>query len=290
MRVTDRSNYMNFLNGLERTREDLARAGEQLADGKRVRRMSDDPAQAPIALALRGRLAALEGYGNSASAATTDLNAVDQALSEVSNILSSARAEATAGASGTSSSANEARAAKIDALRAQLLSVANLQQGGRYLFAGTATQTQPFLSDGTYQGNTTEADAPVDTNETVASTVSGQRAFKDGGDLVAHLTDLAAALRQGRLTDVATAASTLRGDIDRIGALHAEIGARLATLDDVQQRHADESTRLTGRISQIEDADLATAAVQLQQAQTSQSALAATAAKTLGRSLFDYLG
>ena len=30
MRVTDRSNYMNFLNGLERTREDLARAGVEV--------------------------------------------------------------------------------------------------------------------------------------------------------------------------------------------------------------------------------------------------------------------
>jgi flagellar hook-associated protein 3 FlgL len=290
MRVTDRSNYMNFLNGLERTREDLSRAGEQLSDGKRVRRVSDDPAQAPIALALRGRLAALDGYDRSAASATTDLNTIDQALSEVSNILSSARAEATAGASGTAPNGNEARAARIDALRAQLLSVANVQQGGRYLFAGTATQTQAFLSDGTYQGNTTEAEAPVDTNETVASTVSGQRAFKDGGDLFARLADLASALREGRLTDVASAASSLRGDIDRIGALHAEIGARLSTLDAVQQRHGDESTRLTGRISQIEDADLATAAVQLQQAQTSQSALAAAAAKSLGRSLFDYLG
>jgi flagellar hook-associated protein 3 FlgL len=291
MRVGDQIFYQRLVAGLERAREGTSRAMEEMSDGKRVRTASDDPVGAHIALLLRGRVVSIEGYDHAAQAARTDLSAIDQALSEAVTVLSSARAEAMAGASGTDGAdGGAAHAAKIDGLREELLSLANTNQGGRYLFAGTATLTLPFTSDGTYHGDAAEVEVPIDTSEEVSSTLSGGPLFAGGGGMFAHLADLAQALRDGRTQDVAGYVSTLRDDISRLSTAQGDVGARLQQIDMALTRHGDESTRLAQRIIDIEDADLARVAVDLQSASTTRSALSAAAAKTLGVSLFDYLG
>ncbi|MBZ5637224.1 MAG: hypothetical protein LAO51_00555 [Acidobacteriia bacterium] len=290
MRVGDQSFYQRFLIGLEAARESTSHSLDQMSDGKRVRNASDDPAGAHTSLLLRGRVVQIQGFDRSAQAARTDLTAVDSALGEVVSVLSSARAEAMAGASGVSQGGNDARATKIDGLRAELLSLANTNQGGRYLFAGTSTLTLPFAQDGTYSGDDAEVQAPLDTNEQVGATVAGRQLFLAGGDMFAHLADLAQALRDGRTQDAAASVATLRDDISRVTSVEGEVGMRLERIDSVISRHGDESTRLLERIGEIEDADLATVAVSLQAADTNRSALSAAAGRVLGVSLFDYLG
>jgi flagellar hook-associated protein 3 FlgL len=133
VRVGDGTLFLHFLASLEQSREATARAVASLGDGKRVRTASDDPVGARSAIALRGRLTALEGYGRSGAAARADLATLDSVLGEVVSILSSVRAEAMAGASGTSSDGNDARATTIDAFRDQLVALGDTQQNGRYL-------------------------------------------------------------------------------------------------------------------------------------------------------------
>lgn len=290
MRVGDQSFYLRLLTGLENARGSTSRGLDRMSDGKRVRTASDDPAAAHLALQARGRVVALSGFDRSAQAARTDLSAIDSALGEAVSVLSSARAEAMAGASGTGQPGNAARADKLDALRTQLLSLANTNQNGRFLFSGTATRTLPFAQDGSYHGDDAEAQAPLDTNEQVASTMSGRDAFQAGGDLFAHLADAAQAVRDGRTADVAALVVTLGDDINRLTGVRGEIGARMEKIDAIASRHTDEATRLLQRIGELEDADLTQVAVELQSASTTRSALSAAAGRILGLSLFNYLG
>ena len=290
MRVGDRTLFLNLLSGLASSREATARAVASLGDGKRVRTASDDPVGARSAIAFRGRLAAIEGYGRSGAAARTDLSTLDSVLGEVVNILSSVRAEAMAGASGTASDGNDARAETIDAFRDQLVALANTQQNGRYLLGGTETLTPPFLADGTYQGNDAEVLAPVDTTSEVGATIVGTRAFQDSGDLIGILTQLSADLRSGNLDGVAAALPSLDTAISGVSNVRADVGTRMNTIDAFAIRHGDESLRLAQSIADIEDADLAQVAVDLSAAETQGAALSTTAARILGRSLFDFLG
>jgi flagellar hook-associated protein 3 FlgL len=290
VRVGDRTLFLHFLRGLASSRAATARAVESLGDGKRVRMASDDPVGARSALAFRGRLAAIEGYGRSAAAARTDLATLDSVLGEVVSILSSVRAEAMAGASGTSSDGNVARAETIEAFRDQLVALGNTHQNGRYLLAGTETLTVPFLADGTYQGDAAEVIAPLDTTSEVGATIAGTRVFQDSGDLIGILTDLAQDLRDGDLDAVAAALPLLDTAIAGVGGVRADVGARINTIDAFTVRHGDESLRLVQSIADIEDADLAQVAVDLASSEAQSSALSTTAAQLLGRSLFDYLG
>ena len=122
MRVGDATLYARFLSGLRFHKQNLSDALQALADGKRVRSASDDPPGAHASLALRARLTRIEGFDRSAQAARTDLATLDRVLGEITNLLTSARAEAMAGASGDVDDANDVRADAIDAIRAQVLS------------------------------------------------------------------------------------------------------------------------------------------------------------------------
>jgi flagellar hook-associated protein 3 FlgL len=290
MRIGDATFYLRFLAGLQENRARSEQALRSLADGKKVRSASDDPAGTQEALALRTRLVRLTGFDRSAELARTSLATIDSVLGDVLDVLSEAQTEAMAGASAPADNANEIRAAQVEALRDQLLRLANTSQGGRYLFGGTETRTAPFATDGTYSGNTDEVQAPIDSAEQVGATIPGSRVFVDGVDLFAVMTDLADALRDNRTADVGALVPVLNQALDHVGQIRGDIGFRMRRIDQVLERHGDEELSLLERISAIEDADIAEIAVQLQASETATSALSAAAVRVLGRSLFDYLG
>lgn len=288
MRVGDATMYRRFLSAFEAAGGRLARAVASLADGKRVRVASDDPVAAHASLGLRARLARIEGLDRAAGSARAGLLAMDQALGEVLDILSAAQLEAMAGGSGLGG--DDIRASRVEELRERLLQLANLAQGGRHLFGGTATVTAPFLADGTYVGDDAETEVPVDWDETVGGTMSGRRVFLGGGDLFRRLEDLAAALRSSDAPAIQAATVALGADIRRVAALRAEIGGRLQRIDAAFERHQSESLRLLERIGELEDAPLDRIAAEIAALDASRSALSEAASRLVGRSLFDRLG
>jgi len=290
MRVGDRTFYLRFLAGLAAADERTARGLDGLTDGKQVRRASDDPSGHHTSLALRARLTRIAGFDRSANAARTDLATIDNALGAVIGLLTEARTEALAGASGPYDTSNDARAEVVEQLRNQLLSLANTEQGGRYLFGGTETAGTPFDPAGSYAGNDDEVLAPLDTQQLVGSTLSGRRVFLDGGDLFGALDDITQALRDNRTGDVANLIPTLTVALDHVSEVRADVGARMQGIDASVDRHSDETLTLARRIGEIENVDLAELVVRLQEAESASSALSAAAARILGRSLFDFLG
>ncbi len=290
MRVGDSSFYTRLLAGLalqrQRSDEDLGR----LADGKNVRVGSDDPSGHHASMGLRARLTRIAGYDRAAGSARTDLVTIERVLTEAIGVVTEARTEALAGASGPSSSANPIRADQVEALRDQLLLLANTEQGGRYLFSGTQTRTAPFDPTGGYFGNGDEVDAPLDANQQVGATLSGQEVFLNGVDLFTALDDLVQALRINDTTAVAATIPTLTAGLDHLTAVHGDVGIRLRTIDQTIERHADETVELVRRVGEIEDADIAEVIVGLESSETATAALSQAAARYLGRSLFDYLG
>jgi flagellar hook-associated protein 3 FlgL len=90
---------------------------------------------------------------------TTDsfLKETDGALQNISGLLASARGSALSVADSTSSQAQRtAVAQEVSNYLRQIVTAANTQFRGRYLFAGSNTTYAPFDSDGklvTYHGN-----------------------------------------------------------------------------------------------------------------------------------------
>lgn len=292
MRVGDDTLYRRFLSGFTRNRSAVADALASLADQKRVRVASDDPVAAQGSMALRARLVRLEGFTRAAGAARYDVATLDRVLGEAGGLLLDARNEAMAGASDVMSDGRGVRATKVRSLRDQLLQLANTYQGDRYLFSGTQTLTAAFDAAGNYQGSAQEVEAPLDSNETIAATVAGDRVFTPatGPSVFQLLETLATDLENGNTAGVAAALDPLKQVLNRFNEVRADVGLRLERIDTVLSSHDDETTAALQRVSELEGADIAEVAATLSQAQTGLDALSATASRTLGRSLFDYLG
>ena len=83
---------------------------------------------------------------------------------------------------------------------------------------------------------------------------------------------------------------SLEGKLDHLAQVRGQIGVRLQTIDASIDRQTTERQNLLGRISDIEDVDIERVILELNAANASYEALAGTASRVLGRSLFDYLG
>jgi len=75
-----------------------------------------------------------------------------------------------------------------------------------------------------------------------------------------------------------------------LNVVRTEVGTREALIERTLLRVEDEKFRLQQRISQIEDIGVPEVSVALASANNALEALSTAGARSLGRSLFDYLG
>jgi flagellin-like hook-associated protein FlgL len=145
MRIASNTAYRRLNNTLQGNYLKLFRAQEQISTGLRVSKPSDDPASAARIIQLRQRLARNESASDAAGRGGDVLNAGSARLGDAASLLSEARALIVQAQNGTLSPADrEAIGTQMFSLRDQLLSYGNAEQGGRFLFSGSATAEPAF--------------------------------------------------------------------------------------------------------------------------------------------------
>jgi flagellar hook-associated protein 3 FlgL len=186
----------------------LARTQNQIASGQRIMTPADDPAGAVQALALERALANSTQYSQNSNMAQNRLSSGETALADAGDLLSHIRdltVQANSGALDASSRA--AIATEVQSSIQQFVDIANRKDGnGEYLFAGTATATQPFArtSGGTvvYSGNSANRVLQVSDTQTVADANAGDATFMN------------IAQGNGTFVTASSAANTGTGQID----------------------------------------------------------------------------
>jgi flagellar hook-associated protein 3 FlgL len=153
MRVTSKSLNESVLRNLNLVASAMVRANEVVSSGKRINRLSDDPVGLVSVLNLRSSLSNLDQLERNLAAGNSWLEAGESALSQVETILSEAKALCVQMSSATVGAGERSNAAEtVDGYLSQVLSLANTQVGGRYIFGGTKTDVAPFLFDDTGAG------------------------------------------------------------------------------------------------------------------------------------------
>ena len=147
MRISTANAYDSSLETLTRRQAELNQAQTQISSLKRVNRASDDPAAAARA---ERALAGLERTQASQRAIDASRNATTQteaALGDATDLLQQAREALVASGNASYTDAErQSLAAQLRNIRAQLLSVANRDDGsGRYLFGGQGSNAPPFV-------------------------------------------------------------------------------------------------------------------------------------------------
>src|SRR5262249_37682298 len=134
--------------------EQLSTLQAQASTGQKFAKVSDDPSAALSVIAANDQVQRLGAHLDNIQAATTALNSGVSALQQVSGILQQAKTIAIqAGNSLNDTTAFGAMADQVNGLINHLLSVANSQNNGTYLFGGTAARTQPYVATLNAQGD-----------------------------------------------------------------------------------------------------------------------------------------
>jgi flagellar hook-associated protein 3 FlgL len=182
MRVTQGSNQTQFIAALDTLESNISQTQNQISTGLAYSTPAQDPAAAGTVDNFNQALAQSQQYTANANSAQTGLNTEDTALTQVQNQLQSLRDLALQANSGTVSTQNlSAIAAQAQQIQSSLLSLANTQDGnGNYIFAGYASQTQPFALTATgasYAGDQGQRQVQIAAGQTLAAGDNGDVVF-----------------------------------------------------------------------------------------------------------------
>jgi flagellar hook-associated protein 3 FlgL len=292
MRISDSGIYRNFATDLQSLNEMLNRISRQVATGKRLTQLGDSPAGSAELVSLTDLASQIDQYRSSSNTVSYFLKASDSALNEVNNLLTSVYSKASqAGTDTVGDDQLVSLAAEIRSLRDQMLSLANSQAGGRYLFAGSMVTTAPFILEGdtvTYQGDGEINSVRIDEGTEVEPGLPGSEAF---GAAFAVIESVLTAIDSGDRSAIGTALNQFASAMSDVGQARGKIGAGLSLIENAEARLDVRETSLKERRSGIKDADMVAAIVQLNQAQTAlQTAISAGGSILPQRNLFDILG
>ncbi|MBI5094103.1 MAG: flagellar hook-associated protein FlgL [Candidatus Hydrogenedentes bacterium] len=300
LRITPGLIRQRVLSNLHNQEARVLDLQEQLSTGLRVNRPSDNPVDARRAINAQTSIQKNDQYVRNISSAGPQLEETVTVIQNVANSLQRARTLTLQGANGTNSADQRtALAAEINQLLEGLLTSANHQTNGKYIFSGSKTLTPAYnatrnvsgeITAVTYQGN--DSHYQITTGDGATSTINqtGQETFQSSQDVFQTLIAIRDNLRAGdtnslqnaRLTELSTIQSQLSNAVARVGAVQNRLANVSSDLDTftVQYRQL---------LSDSVDADFADTMVNLNAQQNAYQAALNAASRVVQQSLLDYL-
>jgi flagellar hook-associated protein 3 FlgL len=287
----------DILADLQQSQSTLNTTLQEVSTGKSVTVPSDNPGASAQMVQNTIETANVDQYTQNITDVMTTVQTAASALSSVASSLTQAVSLGTEGANGTNSPANLATLAQqVQSILASVVSDANTSVEGTYLFGGTASTTVPYTADSssptgyTYNGNSNVNSVAVGDNLNVQVNVAGSQIFSDSSNSVlGALSSLASALQSGNSSQISTATTAVSSALNLVGqqqGFYSNAEGRLNAQETVLQQ---DTVTLTSQQNNLIGVDEATAATELSQAETDNSAALAAAAKVLPNSLLNYL-
>jgi flagellin-like hook-associated protein FlgL len=218
-RVSDTLAQQRLLNQLQADQVDILRLQQQISTGRRIQLLSEDAPAGLRAVTLQRLLEQKAQVNTNLRISTDFLDATDAALSGVSTELAKARAGAL-GVTGSvaTDTEREAVAIELDEAIERLMSTANHDLRGRYLFAGSLTSQLPYTRVGNYvryNGNENLLQSYADLDLLVDTNVTGDQAFGGFSKAIVGTADLNATVTaQTRLADLNNGRGVSTGSIE----------------------------------------------------------------------------
>ena len=289
MRVANKSIYDSVQYNLGSISEELNKANEIATTGKSINNLSDDPVGLTQSLNIRSALSNIEQMGRNISYGSSWLTASESALTNLQNIISDTKAMCVQMANATTGSDQRASAAVIvQNMLDEIVSLANTDVTGNYIFAGSKTDTIPFGQDGTYNynGDNNPFTIKISQNSTVEVGSDGEAVF---GTVFNTLVDLKAALQSNDVGGIQDAMDKLDTHFDDISGKISDVGSKMNRMEIKDKIFQDLNFSNTERLSKIEDADIAEAIMNVKAAELTYQAALASSSKVMTLTLVDYL-
>jgi len=270
---------------------------QELSTGQLINMPSDNPAGAAEMVQNQNQQSETDQFLQNTSSVEGLLQTADSTLSSVVEAVNQAISLGTQGANGTNSVPNmQAIAEQVEGIRNQVLQAANTSYQGNYIFAGTATNAAPFTLDASapdgvdYNGNSDVNTVQIAEGNSVQINVPGNQIFQGaGGDVFGALQQLITALQSGNTSAVGTATTQLGTSLNYLSQQRVFYGNVVDQLNSNQDYLQQEQVNLQTEANTVDGVNMAQAATDLSQAQTTQSAALAALAKVIPQNLLQYL-
>src|SRR5208282_5226589 len=286
----------DLLAALNQTELEDQQAELQISTGKSVNEPSDNPGAAALLVENHDQATFTSGYLQSISSVQGQLSTASSTLASITNALQQALSLGVEAANDTVNASDQAAiVVQLQGIQSQLVSLANTTYQGNYVFAGSITNTAPFVVDGAspsgvdYVGNTTVNEVSIGSGYKLAVNVPGSQLFSaPGNDVFLAINNLIQAVQTN--TGIGTA-------VNAVSAASSYLSAQTVFYGNATDQTQSETNYLNAaqlQISQQQNtlggANMAAAATNLSQAQTdNQAALAAISKLASQNNLFSYL-
>ena len=188
MRITSQYLLNNFKQDQQKVNQELKKVTEQISSGKKIQNNYDDPSIFNDTLRLDTHINDLKAVQERTQKAQNFTTATDDALQEFTNSLRTFKSQLIAAANAPLNQDNrDAIAASLEREKAYMMTLANTQVGGQFVFAGSATSTRPIDENGNYMGNGEAISTVLGEGVTLAYNVDGASLFL-GSDEKVHKT------------------------------------------------------------------------------------------------------
>jgi len=285
----------DLLEALNQSQLETQRAMLEISSGRSVNQPSDNPTAAALLVENNDQTTFNSGYLQSIGTVQGQLSTADSTLSSVVTALQRAISLGVEGANGTLSDSDRASIAnELQGIQSQLVSLSNASYEGRYVFAGTNTNTPPFVIDNTvpsgvrYVGNADVNQVSIGNGNKLAVNQPGSQLFSaPGNNVFLAINNLIQSLQSN--TGIGAAVTSL-------GAANSYLSAQRVFYGNAVNQAQSQSTYLNAAKLQIAQqqntlggADLAAAATNLARSQIDTQATLATISKLTQNNLFSYL-
>lgn len=292
MRVTQGMLASNSLKNLSNSYKQMGKYQDQLATGKKITRPSDDPVVAMKGMFYRSNLSEVEQYKRNLSEAYLWMENSEAGVEHVNEGLQRVRELAVQGKNGTLSEADkQAIAREIDQIKKDIVTVANTQVAGRYIFNGTNTSEPPVLDTGTGAPqvilNTTEYTVEVSRGISLKSNINSENVF--GQKLFDTLQSIQENLDGTATGDLSSLLDDLDARMNTLSSERSELGARYNRLEMVESRIDQQEVIATRILSDNEDADIERVITDLTIQESVHRAALSVGSRIIQPTLMDFL-
>jgi flagellar hook-associated protein 3 FlgL len=286
----------DLLASIEQAQQNQQTAIQQMSTGRSVNNLSDNPAAAAGLVGNNALSSENDQFLTNVSDVQGKLQTADSALSNATQLLTTAITMGAQGANGTlSASDRQALAQQVQGLQQQMLGLANTAYEGVYIFGGTNVSAPPFAQDASsasgvqYNGNSDVTSVQIAEGTSVQTNVAGSQLFlNSGGNVFSALNDLANALTSGN--GIAAANTEVQQAFSQLTTQRITYGNGLSQLQSSQNFLNQEQVNLSTQQNQLVGANLTAVVANESQAQVDlQAALSATGQVLSLPSLLTYL-
>jgi flagellar hook-associated protein 3 FlgL len=294
-------NTQQFLVNLNKISDQMQQAQNQVTTGLKVNQVSDQPDVVSTLLATRASLSASQQVSSNLGRVKTETDAGEQALESAVTLFDQVQTLGASGVTGTATAATNATLAQqAGSYLHEMVGLADTSVEGRFIFAGDADQQSPYTVDLTqtppvsaYLGSAATRVAQHPDGTTFSISLNAQTIF-DSSDPASNVFTAITNLQTALANNDTTAIQAANAGLSKIGDY---LNQQLAFYGNVQNKVAQatdyastQQTQLQTQIGNLQDADLTSSILQMNQAQTQEQAALQSEARIPRTTLFDFLG